>query len=233
MFAFFGVVAVAGTAYVQMKAFSWLGLAASVPAGLLACALLMVNNLRDIRTDTVAGKRTLAVMLGDARSRVAYVLTLLRAVRRRGAARLLPAAHPDHRAGAAAGPAAGPGGPGGRVGSRPDQGARPDRAAAAGVRHRAHDRPGYPSLTIVDVTRGIRGVTTPDGVGWPTPTLRDQPGKHRLGWYVSGRIVWAGTVGVAEATDCPSVDLGLGARWVDYSAQKGPGCVIPARLRAW
>jgi len=77
VFLCFGVVAVAGTAYVQMKEFSWLGLAASVPAGLLACALLMVNNLRDIRTDTVAGKRTLAVMLGDARSRLAYVLTLL------------------------------------------------------------------------------------------------------------------------------------------------------------
>ena len=77
VFLCFGVVAVAGTAYVQMKALSWLGLAASVPAGLLACALLMVNNLRDIGTDTVAGKRTLAVMLGDARSRVGYVLTLL------------------------------------------------------------------------------------------------------------------------------------------------------------
>ena len=77
VFLCFGVVAVAGTAYVQMTALSWLGLAASVPAGLLACALLMVNNLRDIGTDTVAGKRTLAVMLGDARSRWGYVLTLL------------------------------------------------------------------------------------------------------------------------------------------------------------
>jgi 1,4-dihydroxy-2-naphthoate polyprenyltransferase len=77
VFLCFGVVAVAGTAYVQMKALTWLGLAASVPAGLLACALLMVNNLRDIGTDTVAGKRTLAVMLGDARSRAGYVLTLL------------------------------------------------------------------------------------------------------------------------------------------------------------
>jgi len=77
VFLCFGVVAVAGTAYVQMKALSWLGLAASVPAGLLACALLMINNLRDIGTDTVAGKRTLAVMLGDARSRQGYVLTLL------------------------------------------------------------------------------------------------------------------------------------------------------------
>ena len=77
VFVCFGVVAVAGTAYVQMKELSWLGLAASVPAGLLACALLMVNNLRDIGTDTLAGKRTLAVVLGDARSRVMYVLTLL------------------------------------------------------------------------------------------------------------------------------------------------------------
>jgi 1,4-dihydroxy-2-naphthoate polyprenyltransferase len=77
VFVFFGVVAVAGTAFVEMLRFSWLGLAASVPAGLLACALLMVNNLRDIRTDALAGKRTLAVRLGDARSRIGYVLMLL------------------------------------------------------------------------------------------------------------------------------------------------------------
>ena len=77
VFAFFGVVAVAGTAYVQMREFSWLGLVASVPAGLLACALLIVNNLRDIGTDTQAGKRTLAVRLGDARTRTGYVLALL------------------------------------------------------------------------------------------------------------------------------------------------------------
>jgi 1,4-dihydroxy-2-naphthoate polyprenyltransferase len=77
VFTFFGVVAVVGTAYVQMGRFSWLGLAASVPAGLLACALLVVNNLRDIHGDTLAGKRTLAVRLGDARSRTAYTLTML------------------------------------------------------------------------------------------------------------------------------------------------------------
>jgi 1,4-dihydroxy-2-naphthoate polyprenyltransferase len=77
VFTFFGVVAVAGTAFVQMSRFSWLGLAASVPAGLLACALLIVNNLRDIQGDTLAGKRTLAVRLGDARSRMAYVVTAL------------------------------------------------------------------------------------------------------------------------------------------------------------
>src|ERR1700744_2819807 len=77
VFVFFGVAAVAGTAFVQMGRLSWLGLAASVPAGLLSCALLLVNNLRDIRSDSESGKRTLAVILGDARSRVAYVLVLL------------------------------------------------------------------------------------------------------------------------------------------------------------
>src|SRR5579859_2519312 len=56
VFVFFGVVAVAGTAFVQMGRLSWLGLLASIPPGLLACALLMVNNLRDIRSDTTAGK---------------------------------------------------------------------------------------------------------------------------------------------------------------------------------
>jgi 1,4-dihydroxy-2-naphthoate octaprenyltransferase len=77
VFVFFGVAAVAGTALVQMRALSWLGLAASVPAGLLSCALLMINNLRDIQSDGVSGKRTLAVKLGDSRSRVVYILFLL------------------------------------------------------------------------------------------------------------------------------------------------------------
>jgi 1,4-dihydroxy-2-naphthoate polyprenyltransferase len=77
VFVFFGVAAVAGTAYVQMERLSWLGLAASVPAGLLACALLMVNNLRDIRSDSESGKRTLAVRIGDARSRLVYQLFVL------------------------------------------------------------------------------------------------------------------------------------------------------------
>ena len=77
VFVFFGVAAVAGTALVQMGSPSWLGLAASVPAGLLSCALLMINNLRDIASDGPSGKRTLAVRLGDARSRVVYMLFLL------------------------------------------------------------------------------------------------------------------------------------------------------------
>jgi 1,4-dihydroxy-2-naphthoate octaprenyltransferase len=72
VFAFFGLAAVTGTAYVQMSRLTWLAVAAAVPVGLLACALLIINNLRDIPSDTVAGKRTLAVILGDQRTRLLY-----------------------------------------------------------------------------------------------------------------------------------------------------------------
>jgi 1,4-dihydroxy-2-naphthoate octaprenyltransferase len=77
VFAFFGLAAVAGTAYVQMGRLSWLGLIAALPAGMLSCALLMINNLRDIASDADVGKRTLAVRLGDPRSRTVYVTCLL------------------------------------------------------------------------------------------------------------------------------------------------------------
>lgn len=73
VFVFFGVVATAGSAYVQEEAISGLAVGASVPVGLLATALLVVNNLRDIPGDAASGKRTLAVRLGDARTRVLYV----------------------------------------------------------------------------------------------------------------------------------------------------------------
>lgn len=69
VFVFFGVVATAGSAFVQTEQVTALGMVASIPVGLLACALLVVNNLRDIPGDTVAGKRTLAVRLGDSRTR--------------------------------------------------------------------------------------------------------------------------------------------------------------------
>jgi 1,4-dihydroxy-2-naphthoate polyprenyltransferase len=77
VFVFFGVVAVAGEAFVEMRHLSWLGFAAAVPAGLLSCALLMINNLRDIKFDPLSGKRTLAVRIGDSRSRLVYTLLLL------------------------------------------------------------------------------------------------------------------------------------------------------------
>jgi 1,4-dihydroxy-2-naphthoate octaprenyltransferase len=72
VFVFFGVVAVTGTAYVQEGHFSALALGASIPVGLLATALLVVNNLRDRAGDEVAGKHTLAVRLGDRRTRLLY-----------------------------------------------------------------------------------------------------------------------------------------------------------------
>jgi 1,4-dihydroxy-2-naphthoate polyprenyltransferase len=77
VFVFFGLAAVAGTAYVQMGRMPWLAVAASAPVGLLACALLIINNLRDIPTDIVVGKRTLAVILGDHRTRLLYGACIL------------------------------------------------------------------------------------------------------------------------------------------------------------
>jgi 1,4-dihydroxy-2-naphthoate polyprenyltransferase len=72
VFVFFGIGAVAGTAFVQMDRLAGLALVASIPVGLLACALLVINNLRDIPTDQASGKRTLAVVLGDRRTRWLY-----------------------------------------------------------------------------------------------------------------------------------------------------------------
>jgi 1,4-dihydroxy-2-naphthoate polyprenyltransferase len=77
VFVFFGLAAVAGTAYVQMQTLTWLPFAASAAIGLLACALLVINNLRDIPTDSQTGKRTLAVVLGDQRTRWLYVSCIL------------------------------------------------------------------------------------------------------------------------------------------------------------
>jgi 1,4-dihydroxy-2-naphthoate octaprenyltransferase len=76
VFVFFGVVATTGSAFVQIERMTPLTLLASVPVGLLAVALLVVNNLRDIPGDTVAGKRTLAVRLGDRRTRVLYAVLM-------------------------------------------------------------------------------------------------------------------------------------------------------------
>jgi 1,4-dihydroxy-2-naphthoate octaprenyltransferase len=72
VFVFFGLGAVLGTAYVQMERLPWLALGAAVPVGLIACALLVINNLRDIPTDEESGKRTLAVVLGDRGTRALY-----------------------------------------------------------------------------------------------------------------------------------------------------------------
>jgi 1,4-dihydroxy-2-naphthoate polyprenyltransferase len=76
VFVFFGLVAVVGTTYVQTGTLPGLAFAVAVPIGLLSVALLMVNNLRDIAGDAVVGKRTLAVLLGERATRVAYVALL-------------------------------------------------------------------------------------------------------------------------------------------------------------
>jgi 1,4-dihydroxy-2-naphthoate octaprenyltransferase len=77
VFVFFGLVAVLGTTYVQAGRISLTATIAGFGIGLLACALLMANNLRDVRTDVVAGKRTLAVLLGESLSRKVYALMVV------------------------------------------------------------------------------------------------------------------------------------------------------------
>lgn len=77
VFAFFGLVATAGTTYVQDERFTTLAFAASVPVGLLAVALLMTNNLRDLPKDADAGKRTLAVRMSDRPTRLLYTAVVV------------------------------------------------------------------------------------------------------------------------------------------------------------
>jgi 1,4-dihydroxy-2-naphthoate octaprenyltransferase len=74
VFAFFGIVAVTGSYFVQVEHLTWEAFALAVPVGLLAAAILMVNNVRDLETDRRAGKRTLAVRVGRHRARRLYAL---------------------------------------------------------------------------------------------------------------------------------------------------------------
>jgi 1,4-dihydroxy-2-naphthoate octaprenyltransferase len=76
VFVFFGLVAVLGTVYVQTGHLTWPAWAAAIAIGSLACAILMANNLRDIATDITSDKRTLAVLLGDARARQGYLVLI-------------------------------------------------------------------------------------------------------------------------------------------------------------
>jgi 1,4-dihydroxy-2-naphthoate octaprenyltransferase len=77
VFVFFGLVATVGTTYTQALHVTASSVLAGSAIGLLACALLMANNIRDIATDVGAGKRTLAVRLGDRRARVGYAVMLI------------------------------------------------------------------------------------------------------------------------------------------------------------
>ncbi len=72
VFVFFGLVAVVGTTFGQTESLDGLAFAAAVPIGLCSTALLVVTSLRDVHGDAAVGKRTLAVLLGEARTRTAY-----------------------------------------------------------------------------------------------------------------------------------------------------------------
>jgi 1,4-dihydroxy-2-naphthoate polyprenyltransferase len=77
VFAFFGIVAVTGSYYVQAEELPWEAFVLAVPVGLLASAILVVNNVRDLETDRRAGKRTLAVRLGRERARALFVAMIV------------------------------------------------------------------------------------------------------------------------------------------------------------
>ena len=73
VFVFFGLVATVGTTFVAIEELPWRSWVAGTGVGALACALLVVNNLRDLPTDAEVGKKTLAVRLGDRATRIFYV----------------------------------------------------------------------------------------------------------------------------------------------------------------
>ena len=77
VFVFFGLVATAGTTYAAVAEFTGLSIVLGCAVGSLACALLVINNLRDIPTDEQVGKKTLAVRLGDRRTRSFYVSLII------------------------------------------------------------------------------------------------------------------------------------------------------------
>jgi 1,4-dihydroxy-2-naphthoate octaprenyltransferase len=91
VFVFFGLVATVGTTYAQAEQVTAVSVLAGAGCGALACAILVANNLRDLTTDDLAGKRTLAVRLGDRRTRLLYVGLLTAAY---GVVLLLAVRHP-------------------------------------------------------------------------------------------------------------------------------------------
>ncbi|WP_280184171.1 1,4-dihydroxy-2-naphthoate polyprenyltransferase [Nocardia cyriacigeorgica] len=76
VFVFFGLIGVLGTQFVQAERVDWVGVVLAVAVGAFSSAVLVANNLRDIRTDTESGKVTLAVKLGDPRTRTLHLVLL-------------------------------------------------------------------------------------------------------------------------------------------------------------
>lgn len=77
VFVFFGLVATAGTTYVQLGTVNFESWISGIAIGLIACAVLMVNNIRDLPQDKLAGKRTLAVLIGNRASRIVFAVFIL------------------------------------------------------------------------------------------------------------------------------------------------------------
>lgn len=79
VFIFFGLVATVGSYYIQTEQFNWQIFLLSMPVGTLSCAILAVNNLRDLPQDKLVGKRTMAVRIGEKNTRVFFMLLLVTA----------------------------------------------------------------------------------------------------------------------------------------------------------
>ncbi|CAB5106264.1 MAG: 1,4-dihydroxy-2-naphthoate polyprenyltransferase [Actinobacteria bacterium] len=77
VFVFFGLVATIGSFYVQTQRITLMSFIVAIPMGALSCALLAINNLRDLNQDAIAGKKTLAVRMGDSAARRAFVTLLV------------------------------------------------------------------------------------------------------------------------------------------------------------
>ena len=77
VFVFFGLVATIGSYYIQSEELNWQIFLLSIPVGFLSCAVLVINNLRDLSNDKLVGKRTLAVLLGDKKTRNFYIVLLV------------------------------------------------------------------------------------------------------------------------------------------------------------
>ena len=182
VFLFFGIVAVAGSYFVQVQQLPWQAFVCAVPVGLLASAILVVNNVRDLETDRRAGKRTLAVRLGRERTRWLYAGDARRRLPVRAAAvaagldgSLAAAAVADDPARAGADP--GGAHPHGRSG--PERRIRPHRPAAAGV---------------------LRAVLRRDPRQRRDPLMRFELSRHTLG-LCSPLHTSFGTVHRARAVD--------------------------------
>ncbi len=152
VFVFFGLVATAGTTYAAIESVTALSLVMGCAVGSLACALLVINNLRDIPTDREVGKKTLAVRLGDQRTRWFYVALIASAFVLSAVAAVLADTGAPRTGGDPAGDQADQARARRRHGGCADPGARRDRQAATGVGPPGHHRPG--SLTE-RVTRGV------------------------------------------------------------------------------